>query len=80
MSGFYDEIVAGNGVYKYFGAGEWKESSSGKTVGVLNPTTNKNDYKVQGKCAACTCMIFYGDLTACMPYGSLHPGRGERRL
>lgn len=57
MTGFYDEIVASNGVFKYYVNGEWKESSSGKTVGVLNPTTNKNDFKVQGKsiCAVVLC-------------------------
>lgn len=49
MTGFYDEIVASNGVYKYYVSGEWKESTSGRTVGVLNPTTQKTDYKVQGK-------------------------------
>lgn len=48
MSGFYSEIVASSGIYKYYVNGEWKESSSGRSVGVLNPTTNKTDYKVQG--------------------------------
>ena len=48
MTGFYDEILAKNGVYKYYVNGEWKESSSGKTVGVINPSTLKKDFQVQG--------------------------------
>ena len=48
MSGFYDEIVAKNGVFKYYGNGEWKETSSGRTVGVINPSTLKKDFQVQG--------------------------------
>lgn len=48
MTGFYDEIVAKSGVYKYYGNGKWKESSSGKTVGVINPSTLKKDFQVQG--------------------------------
>ena len=48
MSGFSDEIVAKNGVFKYYVNGEWKESSSGRTVGVVNPSTLKKDFQVQG--------------------------------
>ena len=48
MTGFYDEILAKNGVYKYYGNGEWKETSSGRTVGVTNPSTLKKDFQVQG--------------------------------
>ena len=49
MGGFYDEIVASNGVYKYYVNGEWKETSSNKTVGVTNPSTLKKDFQVQGE-------------------------------
>jgi glyceraldehyde-3-phosphate dehydrogenase (NADP+) len=44
---FYDEIKASSGVYKYFVHGQWKESSSGKTVKIINPSTNKPEYQVQ---------------------------------
>ncbi|KAL5708192.1 glyceraldehyde-3-phosphate dehydrogenase (NADP(+)) [Ranunculus cassubicifolius] len=37
-------------VYKYYSDGEWKVSSSGKSVSIVNPTTRKTQYKVQ----ACT--------------------------
>ncbi|CAK0773666.1 hypothetical protein CVIRNUC_004089 [Coccomyxa viridis] len=50
MSGFYDEIKASSGTYKYYVNGEWKESTSDKSVGILNPTSNETVYKVQ----ACT--------------------------
>ncbi|DBA67942.1 TPA: hypothetical protein ACH3X2_014141 [Trebouxia sp. C0005] len=50
MTGFYDEILAKNGVYKYYGNGEWKETSSNRTVPVVNPSTLKKDFQVQ----ACT--------------------------
>ena len=49
MAGFYDEIVASNGVYKYYVNGEWKESSSKKTVSITNPSTLKKDFQVQGE-------------------------------
>ena len=49
MGGFYDEIVASNGVYKYYVNGEWKETSSNRTVGVTNPSTLKKDFQVQGE-------------------------------
>ena len=48
MSGFYDEIKASSGTYKYYVNGEWKESTSDKSVGILNPTSNETVYKVQG--------------------------------
>jgi len=48
MTGFYDEIVAKNGVYKYYVNGEWKETSSNRTVPVINPSTLKKDFQVQG--------------------------------
>ena len=45
---FYKDIVASSGAYKYYVNGEWKESTSGKTVPILNPSTNQAAYKVQG--------------------------------
>jgi glyceraldehyde-3-phosphate dehydrogenase (NADP+) len=45
---FYAPIRSGSGAFKYFVDGEWRESSSGKTVPVLNPTTQQQEYAVQG--------------------------------
>lgn len=45
----YSVIKAESGVYKYYCNGQWLESSSGKSVPVINPTTNEKDYAVQGK-------------------------------
>eukprot|EP00240_Pyramimonas_obovata_P001457 CAMPEP_0118935606 /NCGR_PEP_ID=MMETSP1169-20130426/15736_1 /TAXON_ID=36882 /ORGANISM="Pyramimonas obovata, Strain CCMP722" /LENGTH=495 /DNA_ID=CAMNT_0006878663 /DNA_START=179 /DNA_END=1666 /DNA_ORIENTATION=+ len=48
---FFEDIVAPDGSYKYFVNGEWKVSTSGKTVDILNPAkANAPAYKVQ----ACT--------------------------
>ena len=49
MTGFYDEIKASSGMYKFYGNGEWKESTSGKGVSILNPTSNEAVYQVQGE-------------------------------
>ena len=49
MTGFYDEIKASSGMYKFYGNGEWKESTSGKGVSILNPTSNEAAYQVQGE-------------------------------
>jgi len=46
-TGPYAEILDGD-VYKYYSEGEWKKSSSGKSVAIINPTTRKTQYKVQG--------------------------------
>jgi len=46
---FYADCVASNGIYKYFKDGHWVESGSGKTVAILNPTTNVAAFQVQGK-------------------------------
>lgn len=46
-TGAFDEIIDG-GVYKYYADGEWKKSSSGKSVSIINPSTRKPHYKVQG--------------------------------
>ncbi|KAL0285574.1 UNVERIFIED_CONTAM: NADP-dependent glyceraldehyde-3-phosphate dehydrogenase [Sesamum calycinum] len=48
-SGVFGEIIDGD-VFKYYADGEWKKSSSGKAVSIINPTTRKTQYKVQ----ACT--------------------------
>ncbi|KAJ6435652.1 hypothetical protein OIU84_000787 [Salix udensis] len=48
-AGVFSEILDGD-AYKYYSNGEWKKSSSGKTVAIVNPTTRKTQYKVQ----ACT--------------------------
>ncbi|PQM42055.1 NADP-dependent glyceraldehyde-3-phosphate dehydrogenase [Prunus yedoensis var. nudiflora] len=48
-TGLFSEILDGE-AYKYYADGEWKKSSSGKLVPIINPTTRKVHYKVQ----ACT--------------------------
>lgn len=50
MTEFYSDIKAQSGAYKYFCNGQWLESSSGKTVAVVNPSTLQKDFQVQ----ACT--------------------------
>lgn len=45
--GVFEEIIDGD-VYKYYTNGEWRKSASGKSVSVINPTTRKPQYKVQG--------------------------------
>jgi glyceraldehyde-3-phosphate dehydrogenase (NADP+) len=47
---FYSEIRAAGGAFKWLCDGQWLESTSGKTVGVINPSTRKKDFDVQ----ACT--------------------------
>eukprot|EP00879_Flechtneria_rotunda_P003597 GHRR01003832.1.p1 GENE.GHRR01003832.1~~GHRR01003832.1.p1 ORF type:complete len:542 (+),score=137.43 GHRR01003832.1:136-1626(+) len=46
----YQDICAAPNTYKYFSDGRWLESSSGKTVAVVNPTTLQPEFQVQ----ACT--------------------------
>ncbi|KAH9318151.1 hypothetical protein KI387_019920 [Taxus chinensis] len=48
-SGVFSELLEGE-VFKYYFDGEWRKSSSGKSVAIINPTTRKPHYKVQ----ACT--------------------------
>lgn len=50
MGEFYSDIRAQSGAYKYFCNGQWLESSSGKTVPVVNPSTLRKEFEVQ----ACT--------------------------
>jgi len=49
MTGFYSEIIAPSGAYKAFIDGEWRESTSGKTVAISNPTTEATAFTVQGR-------------------------------
>lgn len=46
---FYSEIIAPSGAYKAYINGEWRESTSGKTVAINNPTTEGVAFQVQGK-------------------------------
>lgn len=46
---FYSEVLAPSGVYKFLSDGAWRESSSGKHVAVMNPSTRAAQYKVQGE-------------------------------
>lgn len=48
MTGFYSEIISASGAYKAFIDGEWRESTSGKTVAIANPTTEATAFTVQG--------------------------------
>ncbi|GAB4822972.1 hypothetical protein N2152v2_010018 [Parachlorella kessleri] len=50
MTGLYEQCLGASGAYKWYINGEWKESSSGKTVKILNPSTNDTAFEVQ----ACT--------------------------
>lgn len=46
-TGIFKEIIDGD-VYKFYVDGEWKVSTSGKSVGIINPSNLKPTYKVQG--------------------------------
>jgi len=46
-TGAFAEILDGE-VYKYYAEGEWRASGSGKSVPIVNPTTRKTQYRVQG--------------------------------
>ena len=49
MTGLYEQCLGASGAYKWYINGEWKESSSGKTVKILNPSTNDTAFEVQGE-------------------------------
>lgn len=49
VDNFYSACTAPSGAYKHFFEGQWVESSSGKVVKILNPSTNAPEYEVQGK-------------------------------
>lgn len=47
---FFTECYAPSGALKVYREGEWLESSSGKTVGIFNPSrANEIEFKVQGE-------------------------------
>lgn len=46
-NGVFADIIESE-VFKYYADGEWKTSSSGKSVSIINPTSRKTQYKVQG--------------------------------
>lgn len=46
-SGTFAEIIDGD-VFNYYADGKWSKSSSGKSVPIINPTTRKTHFKVQG--------------------------------
>ncbi|CAH9093406.1 unnamed protein product [Cuscuta europaea] len=48
-NGVFAEIIEGE-VFKFYSNGEWRKSSSGKSVAIINPTSRMVQYKVQ----ACT--------------------------
>ena len=48
LSEFYAGVQAPSGAYRFLVEGAWRESASGKTVGVLNPATNGVAFTVQG--------------------------------
>jgi hypothetical protein len=50
-------------VFKFYSDGEWKKSTSGKLVSIINPTTRKTQYKVQGKFVLHQPFTFF-----CMPH------------
>lgn len=44
----FTDLVAGEDTFKFYAEGKWQISTSGKTVNVINPSTRKTQYKVQG--------------------------------
>ncbi|KAJ0091471.1 hypothetical protein Patl1_12573 [Pistacia atlantica] len=49
-SGVFKEIIDKDGVYKFYFDGEWRKSSSGKTVPIINPTTRETHFRVARSC------------------------------
>jgi hypothetical protein len=73
-TGVFAEILDGE-VYRYYADGEWRSSASGKSVAIVNPTTRKTQYRVQGAGSRlCLCSPFL----SVRPYG--HQGPRERLL
>ena len=66
MTGFYSEIISASGAYKAFIDGEWRESTSGKTVSISNPTTEETAFTVQGRDFPCSTptLLFFASLPA----------------
>jgi len=46
-TGTFGEIIDGD-VFKYYAQGHWNKSPSGKSVPIINPSTRKTQFKVQG--------------------------------
>ncbi len=46
--GIFAPIVGMGGAFKSFISGEWRESSSGKTINIINPSNREPVYSVQG--------------------------------
>ncbi|KAG6534758.1 hypothetical protein ZIOFF_008661 [Zingiber officinale] len=61
-TGVFTDIVDEDQVFKYYADGEWKKSASGKAVSIVNPTTRKTQYKVQGRAFHSLCAV---PTTAC---------------
>lgn len=47
-TGAFEDLAAGEDTFKFYSEGKWQESTSKKTVNVVNPSTRKVQYKVQG--------------------------------
>lgn len=48
-SDFYEAVRDGGSAYKFYLDGEWKTSTSGKHVKIINPSTNAPCFSVQGR-------------------------------
>lgn len=46
----YGSIRDASGNFKFYANGRWLESTSGKSVPVINPSTQEQEYAVQGGC------------------------------
>ena len=57
-TGAFAEILDGE-VYKYYAEGEWRASGSGKSVPIVNPTTRKTQYRVQGAGSRLCSPVFF---------------------
>lgn len=44
---FFSELYVKENVLRYYVSGEWKETTSGKLVPILNPTTEQKVFFVQ---------------------------------
>jgi len=57
-TGVFAEILDGE-VYRYYADGEWRSSASGKSVAIVNPTTRKTQYRVQGARSLASAPCFF---------------------
>lgn len=71
----FEEIIDENGAYKFFYDGAWRKSSSGKSVPIINPTTRKPHFRVQGNLSFCRffffCKYFSWSLSSLVPLHKL---------